>query len=289
MIFWNLTDNLTPFVLVWPFYCLWVASVPLARWQLSYLDRGKLYILGSGGWMCTSASLEHGQQASLLVTWAEVALLWGALVPVLLPAVLLATGTNMLMCKVGHGHFGVDRLDRAATGMSRRYLHGSLCVLVCFQNWFAWSSGMHGRWLLLLTALIYVLELGGFLSFGFVQTRSVVAIVDDRCPHSNGDNDVEMIRRKRGPGQACRAWFNGEWLSFSLLPTHLNLHAFGPGCPWHCDVMPSFFKRQHHRTNVLAFICHVTTVSCAAAFRLDSSGHWLIFELFFSPQNENVQ
>ena len=218
MIFWNLTDNLTPFVLVWPSYCLWVASVPLARWQLSYLDRGKLYILGSGGWMCTSASLEHGQQASLLVTWAEVALLWGALVPVLLPAVLLATGTNMLMCKVGHGHFGVDRLDRAATGMSRRYLHGSLCVLVCFQNWFAWSSGMHGRWLLLLTALIYVLELGGFLSFGFVQTRSGVAIVDDRCPHSNGDNDVEMIRRKRGPGQACRAWFNGEWLSFSLLP-----------------------------------------------------------------------
>ena len=135
MIFWNLTDNLTPFVLVWPFYCLWVASVasvPLARWQLSYLDRGKLYILGSGGWMCTSASLEHGQQASLLVTWAEVALLWGALVPVLLPAVLLATGTNMLMCKVGHGHFGVDRLDRAATGMSRRYLHGSLCL--CFRK-----------------------------------------------------------------------------------------------------------------------------------------------------------
>ena len=173
-------------------------SVPLARWQLSRLDGGKLYILGSGSWICTSASLEHGQQASLLVTWAEVVLLWGALVPVLLPAVLLATGTNMLMCKVGHGHFGVERLDRAATGISRRYLHGSLSVLVCFQNWFAWSTGMRGRWLLLLTALIYVLELGGFLSFGSVQTRSVVAIVDDRCPDSNGDHDVEMIRRKRG-------------------------------------------------------------------------------------------
>ena len=178
MILWNLTL----FVLVWPSYCLWVASVPLARWQLSYLDRGKLYILGSGGWMCTSASLEHGQQASLLVTWAEVALLWGALVPVLLPAVLLATGTNMLMCKVGHGHFGVDRLDTAATGMSRRYLHGSLCVLVCFQNWFAWSSGMHGRWLLLLIALIYALELGGFLSFWPDQRCSRVAILDDNPP-----------------------------------------------------------------------------------------------------------
>ena len=211
MILWNLTL----FVLVWPSYCLWVASVPLARWQLSYLDRGKLYILGSGGWMCTSASLEHGQQASLLVTWAEVALLWGALVPVLLPAVLLATGTNMLMCKVGHGHFGVDRLDTAATGMSRRYLHGSLCVLVCFQNWFAWSSGMHGRWLLLLTALIYALELGGFLSFGYVQTRNMVAIVNDRCPPSNGDNDVEMIRGKANRA-GCGSMQNGR--NFYLLP-----------------------------------------------------------------------
>ena len=169
--------------------------MPLARWQLSHLDGGKLYIF-RGRRICTSASLEHGSQASLLVTWAEVAVLWGALVPVLLPAVLLATGTNMLMCKVGHGHFGVDRLDRAAIGISRRYLHGSLCALVCFQNWFAWSSGMHGRWLLLLTALLYALELGGFLSFGSVQTRSVVAIADDRRPHSNSDI-VEMIRRKK--------------------------------------------------------------------------------------------
>ena len=134
------------------------------------------------GLICNSRSLEDGQQASLLVTWAEVALLWGALVPVLLPVVLMATGTNMLMCKVGHGHFGVDRLDTAATGMSRRYLHGSLCVLVCFQNWFAWSSGMHGRWLLLLIALIYALELGGFLSFWPDQRRSRVAILDDNPP-----------------------------------------------------------------------------------------------------------
>ena len=163
---------------------------------MSHPEGGQLYMLR--GLICTSRSLEHGQQASLLVTWAEVALLWGAFVPILLPSVLLATGTNMLMCKVGHGHFGVEHVvwDKAATGMSRRYLHGSLCALVCFQNWFAWSSGMHGRWLLLLTALLYALELGGFLSFGSVQTRSVVAIADDRRPHSNSDI-VEMIRRKK--------------------------------------------------------------------------------------------
>ena len=149
---------------------------------MSSPEGGQLYMLR--GLICTSRSLEHGQQASLLVTWAEVALLWGAFVPILLPSVLLATGTNMLMCKVGHGHFGVEHVvwDKAATGMSRRYLHGSLCALVCFQNWFAWSSGMHGRWLLLLTALLYALELGGFLSFCPEQRRSRVAILDANPP-----------------------------------------------------------------------------------------------------------
>eukprot|EP00435_Cladocopium_sp_Y103_P037993 s1603_g10.t1 len=137
--------------------------ITLLRWQMSYLEGGQLYMWRN--LICTSGSLEHGQQASLLVTWAEVALLWGPLVPVLLPAVLMATGTNMLMCKVGHGHFGVEHLmlDKTSAGMSRRYLHGSLSCLIFFQNWFAWSSGMHGRWLLLLAAMIYALELVGFV------------------------------------------------------------------------------------------------------------------------------
>eukprot|EP00438_Fugacium_kawagutii_P009128 Skav231784 [mRNA] locus=scaffold3283:229206:229622:+ [translate_table: standard] len=128
--------------------------------------------------MCTSRSLELGQQASLLVTWAEVVLLWGALVPVLLPAVLLATAMNLVICKVGHGHFGVAQLafDKAATGMSRRYLHGSLGTLVCFQNWFAWSSGMNGRWLLLLAAVIYVCERIGCVPKSWKRKRKVAVL-----------------------------------------------------------------------------------------------------------------
>lgn len=131
------------------------------RWKLSYLKDGQLYMCRESWIFCTSGSLECGQQASLLVTWAEIALLWGALVPVLLPVVLLATGTNMLLCKVGHSHFGVAQRthDRTAAGMSRRYLHGSLSALLAFQNWFAWTSGMHGRWLLVLTAFLYLFEL----------------------------------------------------------------------------------------------------------------------------------
>lgn len=145
---------------------------------MSYPKDGQLYMLRT---LCTSRSLEHGQQTSLLVTWAEVALLWGALVPVLLPAVLLCTGTNMLMCKLGHGHFKVVHTmhDKTAAGMSRRYLHGSLSVLLCFQNWFAWTSGMHGRWLLLLTALVYMLELLGCFSTCPRKRIKRVAVLDE--------------------------------------------------------------------------------------------------------------
>ena len=109
--------------------------------------------------ICSSKSLEHGLQASLLATFAEMALLWGAFVPLLVPAVLLATGSNMVMCKIGHAHYEVSpmNLDKDATGIARRYLHGTICILLFFQNWFAWSSEMHGRWLLLGTAVLYLL------------------------------------------------------------------------------------------------------------------------------------
>ena len=138
----------------------------LAKWVLSEkvrdADTGdtKLFLW----WICnrricSSNSLEHGQQASLLATFAEMALLWGAFVPLLVPAVLLATGSNMVMCKIGHAHYEVSpmNLDKDATGIARRYLHGTICILLFFQNWFAWSSEMHGRWLLLGTAVLYLL------------------------------------------------------------------------------------------------------------------------------------
>ena len=144
-------------------------GITLAKWLLSEkvceADTGdtKLFLR----WricnrrICSSKSLEHGQQASLLATFAEMALLWGAFVPLLVPAVLLATGSNMVMCKIGHAHYEVSpmNLDKDATGIARRYLYGTICILLFFQNWFAWSSEMHGRWLLLGTAVLYLLYL----------------------------------------------------------------------------------------------------------------------------------
>ena len=72
---------------------------------------------------------------------------------------LLATGSNMIMCKIGHAHYEVSpmNLDKDATGIARRYLHGTICILLFFQNWFAWTSEMHGWWLLLGTAVLYLL------------------------------------------------------------------------------------------------------------------------------------
>ena len=137
--------------------------ITLVKWQLSHHQGGQLYMrryLLYGDPICTSSSLEEGQQASLLVTFAEVALLWGPFVPVLLPAVILATCTNMLTCRIGHGHFAVEHksVDANPVGMSRRYLHGTLSVALCFQNWFAWTSKMHGRWLLLITSCFFAME-----------------------------------------------------------------------------------------------------------------------------------
>ena len=144
-------------------------GLTLAKWLMSEkvrdADTGdtKLFLRWRIGnrMICSSNSLEHGQQTSLLATFAEMALLWGAFVPLLVPAVLLATGSNMIMCKIGHAHYEVSpmNLDKDATGIARRYLHGTICILLSFQNWFAWSSEMHGRWLLLGTAVLYLLYL----------------------------------------------------------------------------------------------------------------------------------
>lgn len=163
--------------------------ITLVKWQVSHMDDGRLYLkfrirryllFGTPEKkICTSNCLEQGQQASLLVTFAEVALLWGPLVPLLLPAVILATCTNLLMFQIGHVHFAVEHQthDTNPTGMSRRYLHCTLGVLLCFQNWFAWTSEMNGRWLLLITAVVYV---GEVLFFGISYSGA------------NGEANIEM-------------------------------------------------------------------------------------------------
>ena len=127
--------------------------------------------------ICTSNSLEHGQQVSLLVTFAEMGLFWGAFVPLLVPAVLLAAGSNMVICKIGHAHFKVTPLtmDKNAPGIARRYLHGTIFILLCFQNWFALSSGMRSSWLLLATAGLYCLYICAFM----IRSRRQHSSVDD--------------------------------------------------------------------------------------------------------------
>ena len=166
----SVVDTMTPLLLSKMItHILLQPGLTLAKWLLSEkvcdADTGdtKLFLRWRIGnrRICSSNSLEHGQQTSLLATFAEMALLWGAFVPLLVPAVLLATGSNMVMCKIGHAHYEVSpmNVDKDATGIARRYLHGTICILLFFQNWFALSSEMHGWWLLLGTAVLYLLYL----------------------------------------------------------------------------------------------------------------------------------
>ncbi|CAK8990647.1 unnamed protein product [Durusdinium trenchii] len=74
-------------------------------WAFSKNVEGKLILKSTYFPICTSRGLDRARQGSLLVTLAELALLWGAFVPLLLPAVLLATTTNLMVFRLGQSHF----------------------------------------------------------------------------------------------------------------------------------------------------------------------------------------
>ena len=68
--------------------------------------KGELYIEVKGKRVRTCGSLELQNQYALLVTLVEMGLLWGALVPLLLPLVWISVATNLLVFRAGVFHFG---------------------------------------------------------------------------------------------------------------------------------------------------------------------------------------
>ena len=201
----SLVDTMAPLLLSKMITrALFQPVITLVKWQVSHHRDGQLYLrryllFGNPTRFCTSNSLEQGQQASLLVTFAEMALLWGPFVPVLLPAVVLATATNMLVCQIGHGHYAVEHrtFDINPIGISRRYLYGTLSVTLLFQNWFAWTSEMHGKWLLLITAGICVLEV-------------VASVITGRNVNRSSETNLEM---------RSMSWMNQQPLALEHLYT----------------------------------------------------------------------
>ncbi|CAK9026243.1 unnamed protein product [Durusdinium trenchii] len=114
--------------------------IVLFLWKLSTEVNGELHVfplafLGIRRWrICTSKRLDRGSQASLLVTLAEVVIVWSPLVPLLLPAAGMAASTNLLLVQLGRRHFHavVPSLDGETASMSRKYLQASVGILLIF-------------------------------------------------------------------------------------------------------------------------------------------------------------
>ena len=138
--------------------------ITVVLWKLSVNEDGSLYFsplrfLGVRWRMCTSRNLDRAEQATFLVTLAEVLMIWAPLIPLLLPAASLAVLLNLRVFRVGQRVFGADvpELEEGETAsMSRKYMMASVVVLLLFQNWFAWTSQMSGMWLLSLASCLAV-------------------------------------------------------------------------------------------------------------------------------------
>ena len=146
--------------------------ITVLLWKLSFKEDGSLYLtplrfLGVRWKMCTSRNLDRAQQATFLVTLAEVLLIWAPLIPLLLPAAALAVTLNLRVFRVGQRVFGADvpELEEGETAsMSRKYMMASVAVLLIFQNWFAWTSEKSGMWLLSLASCLAVGLMGSMAS-----------------------------------------------------------------------------------------------------------------------------
>ncbi|CAK9018032.1 unnamed protein product [Durusdinium trenchii] len=165
----------------------------LLQWKLSKQVNGELHFsplafLGLHWEICTSKSLDRAQQATFLVTLAEVVLLWSPFVPLLLPAVSMAVMTNLLMFQIGASEFhaNVPILEQGETAsMSRKYMQLSVGILLLFQMWFAFTSQMRGTSLLVVTALIFLGEAAGLTQH--FRSRS--------SPELVREEGIEMIER----------------------------------------------------------------------------------------------
>ena len=146
--------------------------ITVVLWKLSVKEGGSLYLaplrfLGVRWKICTSRNLDRAQQATFLVTLAEVLLIWAPLIPLLLPAAALAVTLNLHVFRVGQRVFGADapELEEGETAsMSRKYMMASVVVLLLFQNWFAWTSEKSGMWLLSLASCLAVGLMGSSAS-----------------------------------------------------------------------------------------------------------------------------
>lgn len=173
--------------------------IVLVLWKLSKEIEGQLWLFPLAYFgirsvkFRTSNSLDRAQQASLLVTLAEVLLLWSPLVPLLIPAVFMATWSNLIVFRMAKWKFNAkvpDLEDGETASMSRKYMHFSLGVLLIFQIWFALTSRMCGTSFVILAAVVYVCD-------SFSLTEHMARGMKFRG--SEWDDGVQMVELRPGP------------------------------------------------------------------------------------------
>ncbi|CAK9026054.1 LRR receptor-like serine/threonine-protein kinase FLS2 (Protein FLAGELLIN-SENSING 2) (Protein FLAGELLIN-SENSITIVE 2), partial [Durusdinium trenchii] len=147
--------------------------ITLLLWKWSKEVNGELHVfplacLGLKRWkLVASRSLDRAQQASFLVTLAEVMIIWSPLVPLLLPVACLAAMTNLLSFRIGPREFRavLPTLEAGETAsMSKKYIRASIGILLIFQMWFAFTSGLCGTSLIVLAAVVFLCEVLGLRS-----------------------------------------------------------------------------------------------------------------------------
>lgn len=154
--------NLTPFLLKKLLTrCTIQPLILWLQWQVSRLEhqdnlqRGRhLRLLGIGP--KTSGFLAPLQQMSWLTTQLELLAFWTPFIPLLSLGILSAGIANLLMFDLGIWGFGVtlpsDSVNKGAA-VSGSYLRFALGAGCCFQLWYAFSTRMYGRYVLLIFSL----------------------------------------------------------------------------------------------------------------------------------------
>lgn len=110
----------------------------------------------SPGVIPSVGSTAPSAQFSQLVTWGELTIIWGPLVPAIYPALLLALALNCITYEIKRRHFGVDVRNEPGTcgrgdeppSLSKLFLKMSVAIGWGFSVWFAHDAGMFAFWLL---------------------------------------------------------------------------------------------------------------------------------------------
>lgn len=131
--------------------------VSILMWRVSErTSAGRLQFRG----FPTDGSLNTDEQHAMLVTLGEMALLWGPLIPLVLPLVSMALSTNLLTFNIAVTRFQVVPHHSDTSRISLAYLRFTLGVCILFMVWFASETGMHGRSLVLCFAAALAVRAG---------------------------------------------------------------------------------------------------------------------------------